>query len=94
MLPVAALLVAAPAGAVVPGFAGNVTGGGNATPIVVSTLSAAQTAVNNYSGSGGLVLHYTAPSTKRRSLQTFAVNGASLHRSCRSAARTTSASSA
>ncbi|MFC4314261.1 hypothetical protein ACFPN2_34675 [Steroidobacter flavus] len=58
MLLVAALLGAAPAGAVVPGFAGNVTGGGNATPIVVSTLSAAQTAVNNYSGSGGLVLHY------------------------------------
>jgi pectate lyase len=54
----AALCAAAPAGAVVPGFAGNVTGGGNATPVVVSTLSAAQTAVNNYSGSGGLVLHY------------------------------------
>lgn len=57
-LPLVALLSAAPAGAVVPGFAGNVSGGGNATPIVVSTLSAAQTAVNNYSGSGGLVLHY------------------------------------
>ena len=51
-------LFVAPAGAVVPGFAGNITGGGNATPVVVSTLSAAQTAVNNYSGSGGLVLHY------------------------------------
>lgn len=58
VLLVAALLSAAPAGAAVPGFAGNVTGGGNTTPIVVSTLSAAQTAVNNYSGSGGLVLHY------------------------------------
>jgi pectate lyase len=58
MLLVTALLGAAPAGAVVPGFAGNITGGGNATPVVVSTLSAAQTAVNNYSGSGGLVLHY------------------------------------
>ena len=58
MLLVTALFGAAPAGAVVPGFAGSVTGGGNATPVVVSTLSAAQTAVNNYSGSGGLVLHY------------------------------------
>lgn len=58
VLVVAALLGAAPAGAAVPGFAGNVTGGGNVTPVVVSTLSAAQTAVNNYSGSGGLVLHY------------------------------------
>jgi pectate lyase len=53
-----ALLGAAPAGAVVPGFAGNITGGGSANPVVVSTLSAAQTAVNNYNGSGGLVLHY------------------------------------
>jgi pectate lyase len=54
-----ALSAALPAGAVVPGFAGNLTGGGNATPIVVNSLSAAQTAVNNHSGSGGLVLHYT-----------------------------------
>src|SRR5262245_55928398 len=46
------------AGAVVPGFAGNITGGGNATPVVVSTLSAMQTAVNNYNGSSGLVLQY------------------------------------
>src|SRR5262245_60668350 len=44
--------------AVVPGFAGNITGGGSATPVVVSTLSAAQTAVNNYNGTSGLVLHY------------------------------------
>jgi pectate lyase len=51
-------LASTPATAAVPGFAGNLTGGGNATPVVVSTLSAAQTAVNNYSGSGGLVLHY------------------------------------
>ena len=55
---VLALTSAAPSGAVVPGFAGNVTGGGNATPLVVSTLSQAQTAVNDYGGSGGLVLHY------------------------------------
>jgi pectate lyase len=54
----AALIGGLPAGAAVPGFAGDVTGGGNAAPVVVSTLSAAQTAVNNYSGSDGLVLHY------------------------------------
>ena len=58
MLLFAALLGSTSATAAVPGFAGNITGGGNATPVVVSTLSAAQTAVNNYSGSGGLVLHY------------------------------------
>jgi pectate lyase len=52
------VLAAGPAAAVVPGFAGNVTGGGNATPVVVSTLAQAQTAVNNYGGSAGLVLHY------------------------------------
>jgi len=55
----AALSGALPASAAVPGFGGNVTGGGNATPITVNSLSAAQTAVNNYSGSGGLVLRYT-----------------------------------
>jgi pectate lyase len=54
----AALLAAIPAGAAVPGFAGNITGGGSATPVVVNSLSAMQTAVNNYSGSGGLVIHY------------------------------------
>jgi pectate lyase len=54
----AALLFSLHAPAAVPGFAGNVTGGGNATPVVVSTLSQAQTAVNNYGGSAGLVLHY------------------------------------
>jgi pectate lyase len=58
ILAAAALLAALPARAVVPGFAGNVTGGGSATPVVVNSLSAAQTAVNNHSGSGGLVLHY------------------------------------
>lgn len=55
----AALFAAAPAGAAVPGFAGNISGGGNATPIAVNTLSAMQTAVNNYNGSSGLVLRYT-----------------------------------
>src|SRR5262249_45374445 len=53
-----ALIGAAPAGAVVPGFAGNITGGGNAAPVVVSTLSAMQTAVNNYNGTSGLVIQY------------------------------------
>src|SRR5882672_5583707 len=55
---VIALWAALPAAAVVPGFAGNVTGGGNATPVVVNSLSAAQTAVNNYSGSSTLILQY------------------------------------
>jgi len=54
----AAMAGALPAHAVVPGFAGNITGGGNATPVVVSTLAQAQTAVNNLSSSGSLVLHY------------------------------------
>ncbi|HEU5133799.1 MAG TPA: BACON domain-containing carbohydrate-binding protein [Steroidobacteraceae bacterium] len=54
----AALLGALPAAAVVPGFAGNITGGGSSTPVVVSTLAQAQTAVNNLSSSGSLVLHY------------------------------------
>ena len=58
VLPPLALLAAAPAGAVVPGFAGNITGGGNAAPVVVSTLSAMQTAVNNYNGTSGLVIQY------------------------------------
>ena len=54
----AALLAAVPASAAVPGFAGNITGGGSATPIVVSTLAQAQSAMNNYNGTSGLVLHY------------------------------------
>ncbi len=54
----ATLLAALPAGAAVPGFAGNITGGGSATPVVVSTLAQAQTAVNNYNGTSGLVLQY------------------------------------
>jgi pectate lyase len=54
----AALLGAAPAGAAVPGFAGNITGGGNATPVLTNSLSAMQAAVNGYNGSSGLVLHY------------------------------------
>jgi pectate lyase len=54
-----ALLGALPAGAAVPGFAGNITGGGNATPIVVNSFTAMQSAMNSYTGTGGLVLHYT-----------------------------------
>jgi len=53
-----ALLAAVSANAAVPGFAGNITGGGSATPVVVNNLSAMQTAVNNYNGSGGLVIQY------------------------------------
>jgi pectate lyase len=58
MAAIVVLVGARPAVAAVPGFAGDITGGGNATPVVVSTLAQAQSAVNNYSGSGGLVLHY------------------------------------
>lgn len=58
MVLAAALVAATPASAAVPGFAGNITGGGNSTPVVVSTLAQAQTAVNNLSSSGSLVLHY------------------------------------
>src|SRR5262245_23997463 len=53
-----ALLGAGSAGAAVPGFAGNITGGGSASPVTVSTLSAMQTAVNNYNGSSSLIIHY------------------------------------
>ncbi|MEC5386892.1 polysaccharide lyase family 1 protein [Uliginosibacterium sp. H3] len=58
-LAVASVLAAAQAAAAVPGYAGNVTGGGSATAVSVSSLSAMQTAINNYSGTGGLVLKYT-----------------------------------
>ncbi|MES1263571.1 MAG: hypothetical protein ABUL69_04390, partial [Peristeroidobacter soli] len=51
-------LAAASANAAVPGFAGNITGGGSATPIVVSTLAQAQSAMNSYNGTSGLVLQY------------------------------------
>jgi len=53
-----ALFAASSAHAAVPGFAGNITGGGSATPVVVSTLAQAQSAVNSYYGTSGLVLHY------------------------------------
>jgi pectate lyase len=54
-----ALLGAMPATAAVPGFAGNITGGGNKTPIVVNTFAEMQAAMNNYRDNSGLVLHYT-----------------------------------
>src|SRR5262245_35430199 len=54
----AALSAPQMANSAVPGFAGNITGGGNAAPVVVSTLSAMQTAVNNYNGTSGLVIQY------------------------------------
>lgn len=54
----AALAAPGTAGAAVPGFAGNITGGGNAAPVVVGTLAAMQTAVNNYNGTSGLVIQY------------------------------------
>jgi pectate lyase len=41
------------------GYGAGTTGGGSTTPVSVSTLAAAQAAVDAYSGSGGLVLKYT-----------------------------------
>ncbi len=41
------------------GFAGTVTGGGNAAAISVATAAEMQAAINAYSGTGGLVLRYT-----------------------------------
>jgi pectate lyase len=41
------------------GYAGTVTGGGSASVISANTAAALQAAINNYSGSGGLVLRYT-----------------------------------
>lgn len=41
------------------GYGAGTTGGGSKTPVNVSTLAAAQAAIDAYSGSGGLVLNYT-----------------------------------
>jgi pectate lyase len=41
------------------GYGAGTTGGGNKAAVNVSTLAAAQAAINSYSGSGGLVLNYT-----------------------------------
>lgn len=41
------------------GYGAATTGGGNKTPVNVATFEAVQAAIDNYSGSGGLVLNYT-----------------------------------
>jgi len=41
------------------GYGAGTTGGGSKAAVNVSTLAAAQAAINSYSGSGGLVLNYT-----------------------------------
>ena len=41
------------------GYGAGTTGGGSKTPVNVSTLAAAQAAIDSYAGSGGLVLNYT-----------------------------------
>lgn len=41
------------------GYGKDTTGGGSATPIEVGSLAQMQTAIDEYSGSGGLVLKYT-----------------------------------
>ncbi len=56
--------VAAPAPAPEPntqsgGFAGLVTGGGSVGPVTVSTAAQMQSAINAYSGHGGLVIRYS-----------------------------------
>jgi pectate lyase len=53
----ASLSAAALAGPV--GYGAGTTGGGSKAAVNVSTLAAAQAAINSYSGSGGLVLNYT-----------------------------------
>ncbi len=55
----AGLAVAAASHAGPVGYGAGTTGGGSKTPVNVSTLAAAQAAINSYSGSGGLVLNYT-----------------------------------
>lgn len=57
LLAVLSLAGVAQAGPV--GYGAGTTGGGSKTPVNVSTLAAAQAAINSYSGSGGLVLNYT-----------------------------------
>jgi pectate lyase len=41
------------------GYASGTTGGGNRTPVSVSTPEQMRAAINAYSGSGGLVINYT-----------------------------------
>ncbi|HSD37674.1 MAG TPA: polysaccharide lyase family 1 protein [Rhodocyclaceae bacterium] len=58
-LAVAVMAAATQAVAGPVGYGAATTGGGSASPVTVSTLAAAQAAVDAYSGSGGLVLNYT-----------------------------------
>lgn len=41
------------------GYGAVTTGGGNKVPVNVATFEAMQSAIDSYSGSGGLVLNYT-----------------------------------
>ncbi|HEX5125357.1 MAG TPA: hypothetical protein VFW00_01325, partial [Rhodocyclaceae bacterium] len=59
VMAIATLAAATQVGAAVPGYGGNVTGGGSATPIVVSNMADMQTAINNYKTTTGLVIQYT-----------------------------------
>ena len=58
-LAIVAIAAATQAAAGPVGYGAATTGGGSASPVTVSTLAAAQAAVDAYSGSGGLVLNYT-----------------------------------
>lgn len=58
-LMLAMTLGAAGAMAAPVGYGAGTTGGGSKAAVNVSTLAAAQAAINSYSGSGGLVLNYT-----------------------------------
>ena len=58
-LMLAMTLWAAGATAAPVGYGAGTTGGGSKAAVNVSTLAAAQAAINSYSGSGGLVLNYT-----------------------------------
>ena len=50
---------AGPAETKAVGYGRNTTGGGSASPVNVDSFSAFQTAIDNYAGTGGLVINYT-----------------------------------
>jgi len=54
-----ALTATAPQAASPVGYGASVTGGGSKTAVTASTLAAIQSAIDSYSGSGGLVIKYT-----------------------------------
>lgn len=56
---ISALVLATSAYAGPVGYGAGTTGGGSKAPVNVATLAAAQSAIDAYSGSGGLVLNYT-----------------------------------